>query len=211
MKKITQAKYPDHESLEYDDINFSDPLSEGGNSKLCALYDKVKEHYISNEIVLVLENSGVDSLIVESLRCYKGSTLYRPREEYEILNILQQIVDQIEMSAERTLNNMEEKLQQHQEKLLRSRQRNTYKRMLETLPRVFKTFMGVLLLVTYTLVYKEKLADNALYSKRLKILKRCLKNCENITTFVQSDCNKWVEVSGCLEVIEKVIDDYPLF
>jgi len=157
-----------------------------------------------------LSNMDISKTVSEALKGYRGSTLYRPRQEYEVLNLLQKISDQISVACQRIVENMREKLALYESKEMRSRQRVTYKRMLETIPKVQIEFRVTIFFILHILIKKDDFSMLELRKQNMfvKYLKRILKICENICTKVHIQKNTWDEVEKLLTELKKLILDY---
>ena len=125
-------------------------------------------------------------------------TLYRPRQEYEIINILTKISQSVSLIVKRTLQNVSEKTELHLGKILRSRQRTTFDKMISTLPKL----LNILILLVDVLQENLSLLKTVsslepdeftLWKKKFKT---CLKICENLSTNVSIQKNKWGEVES---------------
>jgi len=157
-----------------------------------------------------LSRSEILLNINEALKFYKGSTLYRPRQEYEVLTLLQKISDQISLACERVVENMKEKLELFETKEMRSRQRVTYKRMLETIPKFKNELLIIIFFIFHSLVRKDEISllDPGKLSLFVKYLKRVLKICENICAKVHIQKNTWDEVDKLLIQLKALISEY---
>jgi len=157
-----------------------------------------------------VSKSDILKTVSETLKGYKGSTLYRPRQEYEVLTLLQKISDQISEACHRIIENMREKRALFESKEMRSRQRVTYKRMLETIPKVQTEFVITIFLILHTLLNKDDFSLLELKKQNIfvKYLKRILKICENICTKVHIQKNTWDEVEKLLIELKKLVLEY---
>jgi len=148
--------------------------------------------------------------VSKALKCYQGSTLYRPRHEYEMLTVLQKISDQVSLTCERVVENLLEKLELFESKEMRSRQRVTYKRMLETIPKVQKVMLIIIFFNFHILVKKDNFSMMAPGKLNLfvKYLKKVLKICENICSKVHTQKNMWDEAEKLLIQLHTLISEY---
>ena len=199
LDRISSVRSPD---FEFEKISF-DFFSR--TDKFCM--DSVLIDYNSQDD---LSRKEVLLHISKTLKSYQGSTLYRPRQEYGVLTILQKISDQVSLTAERVLENLKEKLELFESKEMRSRQRVTYRRMLETVPRVQNQFFQTVCFTFHILVKKDDISmlDPGKLNMFVKYLKKVLKICENICTNVHIQKNKWDEVEKLLTQLQTLVSEY---
>ena len=138
--------------------------------------------------------------IFKVLTNLKLATLYRPRQEYEIINILTKISQSISLIVKRSLENLTEKIELHQGKSLRSRQRTTFEKMISTLPKLLNSLVFLLSILQENLSTLETISSLEIdeFTFWRKKFKTCLKICENLSTNVSIQKNKWGEVDSLL-------------
>ena len=182
-------------------------------SKILVDLNEVKTYTLSEDCE-VSESS--DSLVNsqeelhDSLMLHTCKTLFRPREEYEILQILLQITESILLSIRNMSANVEEKLCLLRKKELRSRQRGTLQRMISNSPKLKSVFLSLTRVMFQLFAKIEDVSKYEIYLRNLKVsrdgklrtfnksfprhLKVTLKITENISSNVSSHKNKWDEV-----------------
>ena len=143
-------------------------------------------------------SENVFSRIFNLLTNIKLATLYRPRQEYEIINILTKISQSVSLIIKRSLQNVTEKTELQQGKVLRSRQRITFEKMVSTLPKLVKSLILLLNILQENLSLLETISslepdEFTLWKKKSKT---CLKICENLSSNVSTQKNKWGEVDS---------------
>ena len=208
IENINQIENPDNLELDIVDTD----VFEGEEYDKSSLNIFIGSFSTDNNVLSVTGFSKSDILetVSETLKGYKGSTLYRPRQEYEVLTLLQKISNQISEACQRIIENMREKRALFESKEMRSRQRVTYKRMLETVPKVQTEFVITIFLILHTLLNKDDFSLLELKKQNMfvKYLKRILKICENICTKVHIQKNTWDEVEKLLIELKKIILEY---
>jgi len=208
IENINQIENPDNLELDIVDTD----VFEGEEYDKSSLNIFIGSFSTDNNVLSVTGFSKSDILetVSETLKGYKGSTLYRPRQEYEMLTLLQKISNQISEACQRIIENMREKRALFESKEMRSRQRVTYKRMLETVPKVQTEFVITIFLILHTLLNKDDFSLLELKKQNMfvKYLKRILKICENICTKVHIQKNTWDEVEKLLIELKKIILEY---
>eukprot|EP00092_Neocalanus_flemingeri_P001078 GFUD01001149.1.p1 GENE.GFUD01001149.1~~GFUD01001149.1.p1 ORF type:complete len:655 (-),score=153.21 GFUD01001149.1:11-1975(-) len=206
LEEICSVKPPT--DFEFEIVSF-DPFSQNG-----CLPDQI---YMES---MLLDHDGQNNLsrkeflhnISSTLQSYRGSSLYRPRQEYEVITVLQKISDQVSLSCERVLESLKEKLELFETKEMRSRQRVTYRRMLETVPKVQNQFFHIICFTFHILVKKDNISllDPGKLNSFVKYLKKILKICENICTNVHLQKNKWEEVEKLSTQLKSLISEYQI-
>jgi len=146
----------------------------------------------------------------QCMRYYRGACLYRSRQEYEILTLLQKVSDQISIASNRTVENLKEKMDLFGSNEMRSRQRVTFKKMLEIVPLVQREMSVTVIFIYHILQEKEQasLFEHKKHESHVKYVKKILKDCENISANVQSHKNKWEEVDKLINSLHSLIVGY---
>lgn len=132
----------------------------------------------------------------QKLNDMKIATLYRPREEYEIINLLSRITQSVSLVMKRSVETVGVKTELYEAKLLRSRQRNTYDKMIATLPELLSALFLLVYYLQQTLSTLQTTSEEDIFSILKKKLKSILKICENLRSNVTSQKNKWEEVES---------------
>ena len=143
------------------------------------------------------------STISKQIRSLKMTTLYRPRQEYEIISLLTRISQSLSLTIKRCLETLAEKTELYQAKALRSRQRITYERMISILPELIHIIFVLLCSVKETLSKISFLIEN--FTNWKKKFKSVLKICEKLGSNVRSQKNKWDEVASLVEEMKGIL------
>jgi len=93
--------------------------------------------------------SGVVGFITE----YKILTVYRPKTEIDIVNLLKQIIDSVQLICRQVEEGLRDKYQLFSAHMLRSRQRETYHRMLTTVPSLHTAIRCVVLILVINVLH----------------------------------------------------------
>ena len=101
----------------------------------------------------VSDNENNFNLIIDSALKIKILTLYRSKNENDILNILKQIADNVQVICKQVQNGLEDKYNLLTSRLLRSRQRETYRRMLNVVPWLHSAIQYIILLLVLHLMF----------------------------------------------------------
>ena len=167
------------------------------------LLENLKQIRLIDQHIVDGDDDDDEDCLAEELLKHKNKTLFRPKEEYEILNFMTKIANTVLKTVVNTIENVESKKQLLMKKELRSRQRVTYQRMMSTLPNLKKTLIN---LTKWSLRILQSLGDISTQIQ-IKKLKQILKNCENLSSNVSIDKNKWDEVEKLLTSLNINIHD----
>ena len=187
-------------------------------SELEEFYSVVKHHYQhflpSKEETSQLDHPGIRedelkaySALSSHIEKIKIKTLHRPRREYEAINLMTRISRSVSLIVQRGQDTVIEKTGLLHAKLLRSRQRATWSRMMASLPKLLAALfllLGAIVEVLSDLegTCRPKNDDFTLWKKRFKNI---LKICENISSNVTSEKNKWEEVESLVAELRLLI------
>ena len=144
---------------------------------------------------------------IHLVECHTPQTLFRPREEYELLQILTRLTENILMAIARSHENMEEKYSLLMKKELRSRQRKTLQRALKVLPEMKFMFNQLCCNIFLLLENIAHLSSSNSFKSLIGLLKKILKSCENVASNVSLQKNRWEEV---VQIIVSVNESLPL-
>ena len=170
-------------------------------------FQSIVQNLPANQGDISTSSENEYSRIFNLLTNMKLATLYRPRQEYEIINILTKISQSISLIISRSWQNVSEKTELKHGKTLRSRQRTTFDKMIVTLPKLMKSLVLLLNILQENLSFLEITSslepdDFNLWKKKFKT---CLKICENLSTNVSAQKNKWAEVDSLfIDLKEKI-------
>ena len=154
------------------------------------------------------ENSINQDEFVHLIDCHRPRTLFRPREEYELLQILIKMTENILLAICRINENMEEKYSLLVKMELRSRQRKTLQRAVKVLPELKSMFSQLCCNIFLILENVINLSSSRNDFKSLTgLLKKILKSCENIASSVSLQKNRWEE-SG--QIVIDVNESFPV-
>ena len=154
------------------------------------------------------ENTINQEEFIHLIDCHCPRTLFRPREEYELLQILIKLTENILMAIDRIHENMEEKYSLLVKMELRSRQRKTLQRALKILPELKLMFSQLCCNIFLILENVINLSSSRNDLKSLTgVLKKILKSCENIVSSVSLQKNRWEE-SG--QIVIDVNEMFPI-
>lgn len=135
--------------------------------------------------------------LVAACSAYRGGrTLFRPREEYEYLRLLNQVAAGVETAAVTARQTAEAKLGTNS---LRSRQRATLSRMVSVLPQLQLQLVRLLLLVLRGLLHRDMLHQDR---NGYVVWRRVLQCVENIASQATSSRNKWDLVQHHLNTLK---------
>ena len=167
-------------------------------------YEKVKKLLVdsveneSNERSIHSESFGkvVDQEeFIHLILCHRPKTLFRPKEEYELLQILTKLAENVILAVDRSVQNFEEKYFLLIKKELRSRQRKTLQKALKVLPEMKSVFYQLCCSIFLLLEKVTSLSCSNDFKTLIGQLKNVLKCCENIASNVSLQKNRWDEVS----------------
>ena len=177
--------------------------------KILVDLDEVKNYTLSEDCEVSESSDSLSNSpeeLHDALMLHTCKTLFRPREEYEILQILLQITEAVLLSIQNMSANVEEKLCLLRKKELRSRQRVTLQRMINNLPKLKSVFLSLTRVMFQLFAKIEEVSKYEIYLRNLKVtrdgkvrsflrhLKVTLKITENISSNVSSQKNRWDEV-----------------
>jgi hypothetical protein len=97
------------------------------------------------------ENNFSD--IIGFITEYKILTIFRSKNESDILNLLKQITDNLQLICKQIEEGLKDKYQLLCSRMLRSRQRETYSRMLNTVPCLYTAVQCVVLTLVINLLH----------------------------------------------------------
>lgn len=144
---------------------------------------------------------------INLIESHRPQTLFRPREEYELLQILTRLTENILLAIARSQENMEEKFSLLMKKELRSRQRKTLQRALKVLPELKFMFSQLCCKIFLLLENIVILSSGNDFQTLIGILKKILKSCENIASNVSLQKNRWEEA---VQIVASVNDNLPI-
>ncbi|XP_047484704.1 endoplasmic reticulum membrane-associated RNA degradation protein-like isoform X1 [Penaeus chinensis] len=145
--------------------------------------------------VCSLHNMEQFLVLVKNIQ-YK--VLYRPKQEVELISILQRITVCILATLEKNCDNMTLKYSQYINKRLRSRQRETYRRQLIAVPVIVSSCYLTSQVIYLIFLAINKSGDLSLssFTSLMRVLKPVLKVTENLVTQTSLSVNRWDEASS---------------
>ena len=176
-----------------------------------ATLDKV--HMAAMEEVLAFQpdaqipqmpTSADHSDITLMLTPYRGNCMYRPKQEYEILSLLDRSGIKLVEALTRLEASLEMRRETWKSRDMRSRARNTHVRLVAAVPKIRNTLLRLTFFLFKQLCDKDELGElsSPEFSTRVKNMKKVLKAVENISENVEAKANKWEDAlrySGSLE------------
>ncbi|XP_042887963.1 endoplasmic reticulum membrane-associated RNA degradation protein-like isoform X2 [Penaeus japonicus] len=124
--------------------------------------------------------------------------LYRPKQEIELISILQRITGCISTTLENTCKNMTLKYSQYINKRLRSRQRETYRRQLIAVPVIVSTcyLTCQVIYLIFLAINKSGDLSQSSFTSLIRMLKPLLKVTENLVSNTSLSANRWDEAAS---------------
>ena len=122
-----------------------------------------------------------------------GSCLYRPKQECEMLSLLERAGSKLVEALLRLEVNLEERRKAWMGRDMRSRARNTHVRLVAALPRIRNTLLLLTIFLFNQLSDKDDLGElsPSEFSAKIKNMKKILKAVENLSENVETKTNKW--------------------
>ena len=158
------------------------------------------------------ENNIDQDEFIHLIDCHSPRTLFRPREEYELLQILIKMTENILLAIDRIHENLEEKYSLLVKMELRSRQRKTLQRALKILPELKHMFCQLCCSIFLILENVINLSSSNNLKSLILVLKKILKSCENIASSVSLQKNRWeesgqivIDVNESLPMLEEIV------
>lgn len=124
--------------------------------------------------------------------------LYRPKQEIELISILQRITVCILATLEKNHENITLKYSQYITKRLRSRQRETYRRQLIAVPVIVSScyLTCQVIYLIFLAINKSGDLSQSSFTSLMRVLKPVLKVTENLVTQTSLSVNRWDEASS---------------
>jgi len=140
-----------------------------------------------------MPTSADHSDITRMLTPYRGKCMYRPKQEYEILSLLERSGIKLVEAVTRLEANLEMRRKTWKSRDMRSRARNTHMRLVAAVPEIRSTLLRLAFFLFKQLSDKDELGElsSPEFSTRVKSLKKVLKAVENISENVEAKANKW--------------------
>merc|ERR1712130_841973 len=110
-----------------------------------------------------------------SISTHRCLTLFRPKSEYEILQIGLQINENLKNILEMAGSNITEKIELFERKALRQRQRVTFLRMVSAIPSLIESIVNTCTILHQIIININNLFDSDLVAELKKKLKLILK------------------------------------
>ena len=131
--------------------------------------------------------------ITRMLTPYRGNCMYRPKQEYEILSLLERSGIKLVEALTRLEASLEVRRETWKSRDMRSRARNTHVRLVAAVPEIRNTLLRLTFFLFKQLSDKDELGElsSPEFSTRVKSLKKVLKAVENISENVEAKANKW--------------------
>ena len=129
----------------------------------------------------------------KALAPFCGSCLYRPKQECEMLSLLERAGSKLVEALVRLEVNLEERRKAWMGRDMRSRARNTHVRLVAAVPRIRNTLLLLTIFLFNQLSGKDDLGElsPSEFSAKIKNMKKILKAVENISENVETKTNKW--------------------
>ena len=143
----------------------------------------------------------------KKLKPFCGSCMYRPKQEYEVLSLLERTGRKLIEALVRLEVNLEVRREAWKSRDMRSRARNTHVRLVAAVPNIRKTLLLLTIFLFEQLSDKDALGELSPveFSARVKSLKKILKAVENISELVETKTNKWEEALKHCDSLEGLI------
>jgi len=145
-----------------------------------------------------------------SISTFRSHTLFRPKSEYEIVQIGLKINENLKHILENASCNMKEKLKFFGSKALRQRQRVTFMRMVSALPYLKESIFNTCIILHQILVNLNNISDDLSVGTLIKKLKQILKFTENLSSNVSIKKNKWEEVEKLISNLNQTLESVKL-
>ena len=119
--------------------------------------------------------------------------MYRPKQEYEVLSLLERAGKKLVEALVRLEVNLEGRREAWKGRDMRSRARKTHVRLVGAVPKIRNTLLLLTVFLFNQLRGKDAFGElgPVEFSARIKSLKKILKAVENISENVETNTNKW--------------------
>ena len=141
------------------------------------------------------------------LEPYCGSCMYRPKQEYEVLSLLERAGRKLVEALVRLEVNLEGRREAWRGRDMRSRARKTHVRLVGAVPKIRNTLLLLAVFLFNQLSSKDALGElgPVEFSAKIKSLKKILKAVENISENVETNTNKWEDALKHCDSLESLI------